>query len=310
MPALARLAGIICAVAVCADGAPKDKLPGDLAIFLGIGETGKPGQVVQLDQHGRVLGVVELPAAPYSLAALDDGLLVALPGAVQVVKIDATGRVETIARSSRTLPLKAPISVATVPGKSDILVADNVADVVWLVPEHWNEGAAGTTASQPLTLLRIKGYELQAQDMSVAMGKDGYVLLAASGPDGVYRFRGGPDATLGNPLLPDAMSVAVDPKSMRWIAAVRDELVVFRERREEFRVRYPKGFYLYDTVAFGPGGELVIGLRQLLRPGELFTVNFVDLRKKDFHALFDWNKGPVKSLAIAKRANWPKVEGK
>ena len=41
----------------------------DSAIYLGCGGVGGPGTVVQLDWAGKVLRTLDLPAAPYGLAA-------------------------------------------------------------------------------------------------------------------------------------------------------------------------------------------------------------------------------------------------
>jgi hypothetical protein len=49
-------------------------------IFLGCGEVDGPGVVMQLDQHGEVLGVASLAGTPYGLALYRGGLLAAVPG--------------------------------------------------------------------------------------------------------------------------------------------------------------------------------------------------------------------------------------
>src|SRR6476660_4310068 len=70
------------------DGVP---WPGpDPAIFLGCGESGGPGTVVQFDLAGRVIGTIHLTDTPYGLAADHAGLVAALPAqrAGRVVRID------------------------------------------------------------------------------------------------------------------------------------------------------------------------------------------------------------------------------
>src|SRR5436190_20415730 len=78
-------------------GEPGGAWPGpDPAIYLGCGEVGGPGTVVQLDLTGKVLGTIDLADTPYGLAADRAGLVAALPGrnAGKVVRIGRTGRVE------------------------------------------------------------------------------------------------------------------------------------------------------------------------------------------------------------------------
>src|SRR3954462_7586370 len=94
----------------------------DPAIYLGCGEVGGPGTVVQLDLTGKVLGTVELADTPYGLAADRAGLVAALPGrnSGKVVRIGRTGRVETLLEDAAGLP--APIAVAADPKTGDVLV--------------------------------------------------------------------------------------------------------------------------------------------------------------------------------------------
>src|SRR5687767_5723929 len=70
----------------------------DPAIFLGCGEVGGPGTVVQLDLDGKVLATVRLAGTPYGLAADRHGLVAAVPGgpAPQVARVTRGGAVETL----------------------------------------------------------------------------------------------------------------------------------------------------------------------------------------------------------------------
>jgi DNA-binding beta-propeller fold protein YncE len=266
----------------------------DLAVYLGCGDVEGGGTVVQLDRSGKVLGLVRLSATPYGLAARKEGLVAALPGrgAGSVVTIDTGGKVETLLQDVQTLP--APINVAVHPVSGDVLIADNQTDVLVLLP-------AGDP-SKRRTVLQIKGYERQLQDMSVAFTKDEHLLFGGSGPEGMYRFRGDKDATLGEPLLPDRGGVAADPTSKRWVAALRDELHVFEESREVVKLPYPQGkSKWHDTLAFTPDGTLVVALH-LGQNG--YDVVVADFKAKDFNRLFSWDASRIVSLAVGPKMDW------
>jgi hypothetical protein len=266
----------------------------DAAIFLGCGEVQGEGTVVQLDRTGNVLGTISLSNTPYGLAADRAGLVAALPGLKtgRVVRIGRTRKVETLIEDLVGLP--APIGVAADPATGDVLVADNAADVLLLLP--------GGKAKDARQILAIKGHEGHLQDMSIAFAKDGHLLFGGTGPVGVYRFAGGTGAAMGDPLLAERGAVAADPASKRWAAALEGSLHVFEGNRELTALAYPNGKQLWhETLAFGPGGAPILALHL---GGNRFEVVQADLDRKTFRTLFEWDKSRVVSLAIGPKLNW------
>lgn len=221
-------------------------------------------------------------------------VVAALPGRNpgKVVRIGRTGKVETLLENARTLP--APIAVAADPGTGDVLVADNDADVVLLLP--------GGRASEARVVVAIDGHKGHLQDMSVAFAADGHLLFGGSGPVGVYRFKGGPAATLGEPVVGEPGGVMSAPGSRRWAAALGGELRVFEGTREVAALPYPAGRRLWHAaVALGPGGTPTLALHL---GGNRYEVVEADLDRKGFKTLFGWGKSRVVCLAIGPKMAW------
>jgi glucose/arabinose dehydrogenase len=215
-----------------------------------------------------------------------------------VVRIDGNGYVETLLEEKPT----APIAVTADPVSGDILVANNRTNVLSLLPVGQPKNA--------LRVIQIKGHEDHWEGMSVAFAQDGHLLFSVGGgrgpeprgPNGTFRFRAEMNATLGRAILPDDGAVAADPLSKRWVTALVNDLRVFEETREILKLPYPLGKKMwFSTVAFGPDGNLVIGLYDGFSN---FDVFLVDLKAKTFHLLFSWNKSRVVSLAVGPKTAW------
>jgi len=267
-----------------------------LVVCLGCGDVIGAGTVVQLDPSGKVLGTLQLPGTPYGLTAHDLDLIAAIPSGRpgKVLVIDRKGGVKSLVDDGQTLPH--PIAVAADPVSGDIVVADNLSDVLLLLP-------AGQ-AAKASPVLRIKGFEGQLQNMSVAVARDNSLLFGSDAPAGIFRIAARKQAALGMPLLPGDGAVAADPSSKRWLAALRDELRVFEGERELLKLPYPAGMSMsHSTAAFGADGTLVIALRGAQAGFEIFQV---DLNAKTFRSLFTWNQSRVVSLAVGWRMSWEK----
>jgi S1-C subfamily serine protease len=263
----------------------------DLAIYLGCGAVNGPGTVVQVDRTGKVLGTIRLPGTPYGLAVSRDGLVAAVPGGrpAKVVRIDGQGKVETLLEDQQTIPN--PIAIAADPSSGDVLIADNKTDVLLLLPSG--------QAKDARKVIQIKGHEKHLQNMSVAFAQDNYLLFGGSGPDGIYRFRAEKAADMGAFILRGDGTVAADPSSHRWAAALSGELRVFEDARELLTIPYPPGKGIRrGTVAFGPDGVLVIGLSGGQTVWDVFLV---DQKAKTFNAMFSWNQSRVVSLAVGRK---------
>jgi hypothetical protein len=218
----------------------------------------------------------------------------ALPGnnLGRVVRISRSGKVETLLKDATGLP--APIAVAADPRSGDLLVADNVTDVILLLP-------AGK-ASEARQVLAIKGHENHCQDMSVSFGTDGHYLFGGTGPIGVYRFKGGPIVNLDDPIVTEPGAVAAELGTDRWATALKNELKLFEGGREVVTIAYPPGrLRWHGALSYGPGGTPVVGLHL---GGNQYEVVQVDQEKKGFRTLFTWNSDRLVCLTVGPKMPW------
>jgi hypothetical protein len=268
-------------------------------IFLGCGEVDGPGVVMQLDQHGEVLGVASLAGTPYGLALYRGGLLAAVPGgttgAGSIVRIGGGGTIETLLEDRRTAPH--PISIAADAASGDIFVADNIKDALLVMP--------GGQPGMVRTMLQIEGPLDLWQSMSIATDGE-HILLGGTRPnEGVYRLSRERAADLGEPLLLDSAAVAADPGSARWVAALLRELRVFEEEKQLTVLPYPHGYVsLSQTIAFGPEGGILVCALRLAHIQSSFMVYLVDLKTGTFRALFPWTTSRVVCLAVGPKMEW------
>ena len=279
-----------------ADGKPD--FGKDLAIYLGCGEVDGPGEVVQVDSAGKVLGRVKLTNSPSGLAVGKDGLVACMPWPMKemVVQIDAKGKVDLLYDDRDRC--RHALAAAANPQSGDVLIADNLTNVLILLP-----GGAAKDARILTAVPRGKG---AMPGMSVAIASDGAYLLGGSGTKGIYRFSAGKAVTLGDPLLPGFGYVAADPSSKRWAATQADDLHLFKEAKEQLKIPYPQEMIATPAMtAFGPDGTLIaIG-----RPGKApksFVVLAADFEAKGFRTLFTWDQSPVESVAVGPRMDWGK----
>jgi DNA-binding beta-propeller fold protein YncE len=308
MQSISRTFAVIAALAACvlagwgnsnatgvAAAPVQPQLSKELVIYLGCGQVLGAGKVVQLDTAGKVLGTVKLDQTPYGLAAPKEGLLAALPSGQKVVKIDSKGKLSTLLDDPALVP--APIALAVNPKNGDVLVADNRSDVLVLLP-------AGEVKKRR-TILKIQGHEQHLQNMSVGLTTDGYVVFGSSGPQGVFRFKAEDNPALDTQLLLGDAGVAADPTTKRWVAALKQKLVIFEEEREVQSLDYPNGTSKWhDALAFGTDGSLVMALHT----GNGYDVVQVDLNQGTFQPLFTWTGERVVCLAVAKKMAWPESE--
>ena len=116
-----------------------------------------------------------------------------------------------------------PISVTVVPGTQDLLIGDNWSDLVLRL--------FADEQKKPLVIHRFAEEASQhLQCLSVALTKDGYLVVAGTDPLGVFRFRPG-SKTPGKSLDKDssgAERVRTHASSRRWVPPC---LAPFRWRR-------------------------------------------------------------------------------
>jgi hypothetical protein len=273
-------------------------LPPAFVLYVSTGEESGPGKVYQVDENGRVLGIVNLPYTATGMALhRDHGLILSLPrDGGKIMKIDDTGKLSTLWEKDETLVHPIDVGVA---GDSDtIVVADNIADVM---------AATTTGGTKPKIYHRFEGQKWAAQKMSVAVTRDKHVILGTDGNKGIYRFSSGNYAESSDPLLPGPGGVAADPKSLRWAATQSPNLVyVFEGPELEKKLRLPpnKSIYRQGLLSFSPAGSLcVVGRDSDKAVGEPWFFMY-DIEKDQVRSLFSWTRELMTDFVVGPRMLW------
>ncbi len=277
---------------------PKPQAPPAFVLYVAAGEEGQPGKVYQVDEHGRVLGWVNLPFTPTGLALhRESGLVVSMArDGGRIMYIDDTGKTSTLVEKDKSLVH--PVDVA-VGGESDtIVVADNIADVL---------AATSTGGITPKEYRRFEGQKWQAQDMSVAVTRDGHVIFGTDGDKGVYRFSGDKSDSEVAPILPEAGGVAADPKSLQWAATQnRNEVYVFEgeELMKTLRLPAGKSHYRNGLLSFSPCGSLCTVARDSQESvGEPWFLMY-NIEEDKIRSLFPWQKETMTDFVVGPRMLW------
>ncbi len=277
--------------------------PPKFVLYLATGDEAGTGKVYQVDDDGRVLGVVKLPYAPTGMALhRTHGLVVALPrDGGKIMRIDDTGKVSTLLEKDETVVHPVDVAIA---GESDsVVIADNIADVL-----------ATTTAGggKPNIYQRFPGQKWAAQDMSVAVTNDKHVIFGTNGDKGIYRFAGDSQSANGKPLLPEPGGVAADPKSLKWAATQDPDMVdVFEGEQLVKKWQLPgnKKIYRQGLLSFAPAGEVVVVGRDGDNPNTPWLIGFQTEEKKDrmgndMRTLFKWERGRLVDFVVGPRMFW------
>ncbi len=266
-----------------------------LAVYVAFGNVAQGSKLLQIDWRGQVLAGLKLPYSISGLAS-DDARLVATVGSIGVgeglvISVNSDGSTSTLFRDATLLP--DTTAIWSSPGSREMLVADNGADVIALLPKD-----ASTPAR---ALLQIPGNHDNFQSMSVARCLDGSLLYSDSDLRKVFRIPAGESPILGDPILFGQAALAADAQSLRWVAALENELHVFEGERSIGKFPYPNGLTMFrSNIAFATDGTLVIGLygnRQI----HFYAAN---LDTMDFVGLFTINTDRVTGMAVSPRMNW------
>ena len=267
-------------------------------LYIACGDETGPGKVYQVDENGRVLGVVNLPFAPTGMALhREHGLVVAIPrDGGKIMRIDDTGKTATLLQKDKMLVH--PVDVA-IGGQSDsIIVADNIADVM----------AATTSAGiRPKLYHRLEGQQWSAQSMSVAITKDKHVIFGTDGEEGIYRFAGDDHSASSDPLLPGPGGVAADPKTVQWAATQNpDQVYVFEgdELMKKLRLPPNKSMYRNGLLSFSPCGSLCVAARDSDKTvGEPWLLMY-NIEEDEIRSLFPWTRETMTDFVVGPRMLW------
>lgn len=274
------------------------KIPPAFVLYVSTGDEAGPGKVYQLNEHGRVLGWVNLPYTATGMALhRTHGLVLAVPrDGGKIMRIDETGKLSTVLEKDKTLVHPVDVGIA---GLSDtVVVADNIADVL----------AATTTGGTKAKIYhRFEGQKWAAQDMSVAVTRDKHVVFGTDGDKGIYRFSGDDYSASRPPLLPGPGGVAADTKTLRWAATQSPNLVYVFEGQELLKkLRLPPNKFIYrqGLLSFSPAGTLcVVGRDSDRAIGEPWFFMY-DVDKDEIRSLFPWKHETMTDFVVGPRMLW------
>jgi serine/threonine protein kinase len=279
------------------DAAAKDDR---YSVYLGCGNAGGPGTIVQLNLAGEIQSEVHTFDSPNGLAFSGDSLAVGIAtpfiGGGQSVFVRKDGSIDHM---TLTRKFPAPIAIAVDYDTQEVLVADNDDNTVSRVLAD-KEGQVELLFRTPLNADHD-----HFPSMSIAAAQDGFVIFSASDPLGVYRIPLKADQQLPEPLLPGDCGVAADPTSNRWVAMCDDDLKVFEGVDEKATIPCPGGasFWRYQVLSFAPDGSLFV----ILQTGRGMEIQSVDLDTKKFTSHGVWKGGTIKCLAVGPPMLWPKT---
>lgn len=276
-----------------------------MVLYISCGEDDSPGKVYQVDDNGRVLGLVHLPKTATGLAMhRQHGLIASMPrDGGQLVRIDESGRVEPILEKDSTLVH--PVDVG-VPADSDtIVVADDIAHCL---------GATNTGGIRPQIYQKLPGDKLEQPKMSVAVTRDRHVIYGSntqSGKPGIYRLSGDPESAARGPLLPDPGGVAADVSTIRWAAAQGHDQVFVMEGEEivkKLKLPANKRHFRNGLLSFAPDGSVVVAARPADESeGEPWLIQY-STKDDSVRNLFPWKYDRMVDFVVGPRMYWERKD--
>lgn len=283
---------------------PLPKVPPAMVLYLSCGDEAGPGQVFQVNEHGAVYGMVNLPYTATGMALhRDHGLICVTPrDGGKIMRIDETGKVAVV--SQRDVGLPHPVDVAVGAESDTIVVADNVAHALL---------ATSTEGGKARLYHRFKGPRPDDERMSVAVTTDKHVIFGGNGDPGVFRFSGDDYSAARPPLLPGGGGVAADTASLKWAATQEPDLLYVFEGEElikKFKLPGNKRLYCNGLVSFAPAGAVVVAARDPDRLEDdpwliAFQTKDTDDKEQDeIRDLFKWNRARMVDFVVGPRMLW------
>ncbi|MFH1918326.1 MAG: hypothetical protein ABIP48_00350 [Planctomycetota bacterium] len=273
-----------------------------LVLYISCGDEAGPGQVFQVNEHGAVLGMVNLPFAATGLALhRQHGLIAAMPrDGGKLMRIDDTGKVSTILDKDETLVH--PIDVALAADSDTVLVADNISDCL---------AALTSAGGKPKLYHRFEGQKWDEQQMSLAITTDKHVIFGTNGGEGIFRFAGDDFSATRGPLLPGRGGVAADTSSLKWAATqTPDEICVFEGEELMKKLQLPanKSFFRHGLLSFGLTGAVVVAARDSDTPDDApWLIQYEteeNPNKPEIRNLFKWDRAPMLDFVVGPRMYW------
>lgn len=291
--------------------APMPMMPPGMVLYISCGDGNSEGKVYQVDEQGRILGVVNLPETATGIAMHRDyGLICVVPnGGGKVYRIDDGGKVELILEKDEKM--LHPVDVAVPVNSDSIVLVDNIADTISLT------NISGKKLDTYKKLEAVA--EEDSERMSVAVGRDRAILYGTDGNRGIYRFSGNAALTGSAPVLPEPGGVAADPASDRWAATQGSNKVVIMEGESQVQTyTLPGGKRLYQggLLSFAPaagiaetapGTGIVVAMRDASDTSVapyLMEFKTNEEGKVDQRLLFQWENDRMVDFVVGPRMKW------
>lgn len=279
-------------------------VPLPLILYLSCGEDDGHGQIFQVDEDGRVLGIVSLPYLATGLALHRDNALIAVTprDGGRIYRIDDTGRVSVVRERDKELPY--PIDVGVGADSDTILVADSIAHALLAT-------SANGVKAEPY--LRFNRPRRDNERMSVAVTKDKHVLFGSDNDPGIFRFSGDEGSASRPPLLRGAGGVAADTASLKWAATQEpNQICVFEgnELLKRFLLLGNKRIYGQGLLSFAPAGAVVVAARNADQADGIpwfivyQTEDNKDSMGNDVRVLFKWERARLVDFVVGPRMRW------
>lgn len=274
-------------------------LPPAFVLYITCGEDTSTGKVYQVDDKGRVLGVVNLPYTATGITMhRENGVIVSIPrDGGKILRIDDTGKVIPVLANNKQLVH--PVDVACGADSDTVLIADDLAGTLM---------ATTSAGGEPKVYRKFSAQKWESPKMSVAVTKDKNVLLGTSSPPGIYRFFGDTTAATQPSILPGEGGVAADTKSLSWAATqAPNQVYVFEgeELAKKFRLPPNKVHYRNGCLSFAPAGYVIV----LTQPGDdpqgqPWFIAYSTGEKGNIETLFPWDKERICDFVVGPRMVW------
>ncbi len=280
-------------------------LPPETVLYISAGNEGEEGgKIYQVNDAGRVLGIVNLPYQATGLALhRNNGLIAVSPrDRGKIYRLDDSGKLSVIMENNPKLPHPIDVGVA---GDSDaIVIADSMADVL---------AATNIAGTDPVIYERFETARYDDQRMSVAVTRDKHVMFGSDSQSGIYRFFRGEEVQESQspgPVLPGSGGVAADPKSLKWAATQSPNLIHVYEggmALRTFKLASGKSIYGQGLLSFAPSGAVVVASRhsdEVDKEVWLTAYETAEGVEGQILSLFPWNRERMLDFVVGPRMLW------
>jgi hypothetical protein len=284
---------------------PKPEAVPQIVLYVSCGEDTSTGKVYQVDDNGRVLGIVNLPFTATGLALhRQHGLIVSMPrDGGRLARIDESGKVEPVIEKDKTVVH--PVDVALAAESDTIVVADDISHIL---------AATSVGGIKPQLYQRFDYDKFERPQMSVAVTKDKHVLYGTnseSGKKGIFRYAGDDHTASRGPLLPGPGGVAADISSLKWAATQSpNQVCVFEGEELVKKLQLPpnKRHYRNGLLSFAPAGTVVVAARPADEEiGEVWLLMY-DTKTDQMRSLFPWKYERMVDFVVGPRMYWERHE--